>query len=450
MGLGVASEKLGRGKISWMPRAHVTSAFVSGALDFIKKAENDDQPFYLNLWPDDVHSPFDPPQELRGDGSKRELYRGVVSNMDTELGPLFDAIRNSPKLRDNTLVIFASDNGPERGAGLAGPLRGYKGELYEGGIREPFIVWGPGIIPADKKGTVNDTAVVSGVDFLPSLLNLAGVKQIPQSDGSDLSATFTGHSTQGRTKPLFWKRPPDRPGTPDEPLPDFAMRDGDWKFLMQQDGSQPQLYNLAKDVGETKNLAAQEPQVVQRLTKAILDWNQTLPVVKIPAAPTFTDATHFMLKKGETLGRFQAPFVAKKGFRVTAKFDAKKVDGKTSSGVIVAQGGVAEGFTLFVDKEGKLNFLVRANKVAATIVSPQAISGAHTAVARLSADRSMTLLLDGKVIAQGKTPKLLTSQPLDDLSVGSDTAGAVGPYESPFPFSGDIESVVVDLESPLD
>ena len=314
LGLGVASEKLGRGKISWEPRAHVTGAFVAGALDFIKQAENADEPFYLNLWPDDVHSPFDPPQELRGDNSKRELYRGVISNMDTELGPLFDTIRNSPKLRDNTLVIFASDNGPERGAGLAGPLRGFKGELYEGGIREPLIVWGPGIIPTAKQGTVNKTAVVSGVDFLPSILKLAGVTEIPKSDGTDLSATFTGQSAAGRTQPLFWKRPPDRPGTPDEPLPDFAMREGDWKFLMREDGSQAQLYNLAKDEGETKNLAAQEPQLVQRLTKAVLDWNRTLPVVKIPAAPGFSDATHFELKKGENLGRFQAPHVAKRGF----------------------------------------------------------------------------------------------------------------------------------------
>ena len=183
MGLGVASEKLGRGKVSWVPRAHVTAAFVAGALDFMKQAEKAGQPFYINLWPDDVHSPFDPPQPLRGDDSKRELYRGVVSNMDVELAPLLDAVRNNPKLRDNTLIIFASDNGPEPGAGLAGPFRGVKGQLYEGGIREPLIVWGPGLIPAAQRGTVNNTAVLAGVDFLPSLLKLAGVKEIPKSDG---------------------------------------------------------------------------------------------------------------------------------------------------------------------------------------------------------------------------------------------------------------------------
>ena len=445
MPLGVASEKLGRGKVRWVSRAHVTAAFVSGALDFIKQAEKAGQPFYLNLWPDDVHSPFDPPQPLRGDESKRGLYRGVVSNMDVELAPLFEAIRQNPKLRANTLIIFASDNGPEKGAGLAGPLRGTKSELYEGGIREPLIVWGPGLIPAARQGTVNNTAVISGVDFLPSILKLAGVKEIPRGDGTDLSATFTGQSATRRTQPLFWKRPPDRPGTEENPLPDFAVRDGDWKLLVQENGARPQLYNLANDVGETTNLATQKPELVQRLTKSVLDWNLTLPVVALPAAQNFNDATHFALKKDDVLGRFQAPDVAKRGFTIRTKFDAK-----APGGVIVAQGGVAQGYTLFLDKAGKLNFLLRIDKEATSIVSPQTVSGAHSAVARLGADRSLTLSVDGQVVAQGQVPKLLASQPLDGLSVGSDSDGAVGPYDAHFPFDGSIESVVIDLESPFD
>ncbi len=445
MGLGVASEKLGRGKVSWVPRAHVTGAFVDGALDFIKQSQKADKPFFINLWPDDVHSPFDPPQPLRGDGSKRELYRGVVSNMDTELAPLFDAIRKDPKLRANTLIIFASDNGPERGAGLAKPFRGTKGDLYEGGIREPLIVWGPGLIPAAQRGTVNQSAIISGVDFLPSLLKLAGVKEVPKSDGTDLSATFVGKSAAGRTQPLFWKRPPDRSGPRDNPLPDFAVREGKWKLLMQEAGARPQLYNLANDAGEAQNLAAQETELVQRLTQSILDWNRTLPVVKRPAAPTFNTATHFDLKKGETLGRFQAPSITKRGFAITAKFDATK-----PGGVIVAQGGVALGYSLFLDANGKLNFLVRVDHKAASVVSPQPLIGAHRVVARLSADRSLTLSVDGRVVAQGQAPKLPDAQPVDGLSVGSDADGAVGPYDAPFLFQGSIESVVIDLESPFD
>lgn len=447
LGLGVASAQLGRGKVTWVPRADVTSAFVDGALGFIEQTEKNNKPFYINLWPDDVHSPYDPPETLRGDSSKRELYRGVVSNMDTELGPLFDAVRNDPKLRDNTLIIFASDNGPEEGAGLATPFRGTKGQLYEGGVREPLIVWGPGLIPASKAGTVNDTAIVSGVDFLPTMLKVAGVSMVPQTDGSDLSATFLGKTEAGRTKPLFWKRPPDRPGSPEEPLPDFAMRDGNMKFLMQTDGSNPQLYDLSKDKGETNNLAAAQPQLVQRLTKAVLDWNKTLPAAPAPSEPKFSDTIHFDLKAGQTLGRLQAPNLAKHGIRVTAKFDATDA---ANGGVIVAQGGAAVGYTLFLDKESKLHFLVRVDSKASQIVSPQTVKGAHTVIARLSADQTLTLSMDGQVVAQGQVPKLIDSQPLDGLSVGRDSDGAVGPYSAPFPFGGKIQSVAIDLESPLD
>ena len=447
MGLGESSEKLGRGKVSWVPRADVTSAFVDGALGFMEQAQKEGQPFYINLWPDDVHSPFDPPGNLRGDGSKREMYRGVVSNMDAELGPLFDAVAADPKLRDNTLIIFASDNGPEEGAGLAGPFRGSKGQLYEGGIREPLIVWGPGLLPAAKAGTVNDTAILSGVDFLPSLLKIAGAGAMPKGDGADLSATLLGKTAAGHMQPLFWKRPPDRPGSPENPLPDFAMREGDMKLLMQADGSNPQLYDLSVDAGETENLAKAQPQLVTRLSQAIRDWNRTLPVVQLPAEPKFNDATHFNLKKGQSLDRFAAPNVAEHGIRISAKFD---VSGVKPGGVIVAQGGVAAGYTLFLDQENKLNFLVRVDRKAQSIVSPQPLSGAHEIIARLSADRSLTLSVAGKIVARGQAPKLLNSQPVDGLSVGLDSDGPVGPYEAPFAFGGAIETVTIDVESPLD
>lgn len=277
--LGVASEKLGRGKVRWVKRSETTKAFVDGALGFIRQAEKDDRPFYINLWPDDVHSPFDPPRNRRGDGSKRALYHGVLETMDEQLGPLFDAIRSSPKLRENTLILFAGDNGPEPGAGSAGPFRGTKGTLYEGGIREPFIVWGPGLIPEAMRGTTNSTSVVSGVDVAPSLLALAGATAPADArfDGEDLGRTLIGREKATRTRPLFWKRPPDRPGPTRAPLPDLAMRDGKWKLLVEADGSGPQLYDLTTDPGETRNCAEAQPDLVKRLRKAVLAWNDTLP-----------------------------------------------------------------------------------------------------------------------------------------------------------------------------
>jgi uncharacterized sulfatase len=278
------SDKLGRGNITWMDRSKVTSAFVDHALEFIKEAEKAGKPFFVDVWPDDVHSPFFPPKALRGDGSKKELYLGVVKATDDQLEPLFDYVRSSPTLRTNTLIIVASDNGPEPGAGSAGPFRGHKGNLYEGGVREPFIVWGPGLLNASACGTVNDSTIVAALDLLPSLAHLAGAKPPPDaaSDGEDLSATMLGKSRQTRSKPLFWVRPPDRPGDQRGVWPDLALREGDWKLLLMEDGSGAQLYNLANDPGETNNLAAQESKVVEKMKSELLAWRRTLPI-KPPA-----------------------------------------------------------------------------------------------------------------------------------------------------------------------
>ena len=277
----LGSDTLGRGNITWMDRSRVTTAFAGRALEFIKRAEIEGKPFYVDLWPDDVHSPFFPPKALRGDGSKKTLYNGVVQATDDQVAEVLDYLRASPKLRDNTIVIVASDNGPEPGAGSAGGFRGFKGNLYEGGVREPFIVWAPGLMAAEARGTTNDRSVLVAVDVLPSVLRLAGVDSpvAAQSDGIDASGTLLGRERAVRTKPLFWSRPPDRPGPPRARFPDLAMRDGDWKFLMRADGAEPQLYDLAKDPGEKKNLAASEEGRVAQMKRALDAWRATLPAL---------------------------------------------------------------------------------------------------------------------------------------------------------------------------
>jgi arylsulfatase A-like enzyme len=276
----LGSDTLGRGKITWVDRSKETTSFVNTAIDFIKQAEKDGKPFYANVWPDDVHSPFFPPKALRGDGSKKTLYLGVVQATDDQLTPLFEYVRNTPSLRDNTMIVVASDNGPEPGAGSAGPFRGHKGNLYEGGVREPLIVWGPGLLAKSAIGTTNNTTVVAGVDFLPSILAITGQKPAAGQilDGQDLSTSLLGNEQAVRSKPLFWLRPPDRPGPANDPFPDLSVRDGDWKLLINEDGSKPQLYDLSKDIGEKDNLAAKEPQITDRLKKMVLDWRQSMPV----------------------------------------------------------------------------------------------------------------------------------------------------------------------------
>jgi uncharacterized sulfatase len=278
----LGSDTLGHGPIIWQDRTRVTETYVSAAIAFIRKAASDRRPFYVNLWPDDVHSPFFPPAALRGDGTKRSLYHGVLQAMDEQLGVLFDFIRNDETLRDRTLILVCSDNGPEPGAGSAGPLRGVKGTLHEGGIRSPLIVWGPGLLPAGKAGRRNDSSVLLAVDLVPTLLTVAGA-EMPAGvtfDGEDVADILLGKSEGSRRNPLCWRRPPDRktlgqPGSP--PLPDLAIRERDWKLLCEYDGSKPQLYDLARDRGETTNLADDNTQVVARLTAAVLAWHRSMP-----------------------------------------------------------------------------------------------------------------------------------------------------------------------------
>jgi len=274
----LGSDRLGRGPILWEDRHRITAAFVDRALAFIDRAEGEGKPFYLNLWPDDVHSPFYPIPRPNTK-VKRDLYLAVLEAMDRQLGVLFDRIRSDEDLSRRTLILLASDNGPEPEAGSAAPFRGHKGNLYEGGIRSPLIVWGPGILGADRQGTRNIVSVLAAIDLAPTLLELAGVEpsRMPGTDGIAQKEVLLGRSTTPRPRPLFWRRPPDRPGPADQPWPDLAVRDGTWKLLCRYDGTSPQLYDLTKDPRESRNLSDEHPDVVSRLARAVVAWNESMP-----------------------------------------------------------------------------------------------------------------------------------------------------------------------------
>lgn len=276
------AERLGA-PVTWMQRSEITAGFVGAALKFIDGAKAKKQPFFINVWPDDVHSPFFPPVDRWGDGGKRALYNSVLDTMDEQLGVLFDRIRNDEHLRNNTLILFCSDNGHEPGAGRSDPLRGSKTWLYEGGIRSPLIVWGPGFLAKGSAGTTNDSAAFSAIDLNCSLYAFTGTA-LPQGrklDGENVLDTVLGKKKGGRRSPFFFRRPPDRPGNDKKwgmgDNPDLAVRDGKWKFLINYDRSEPQLYDLTSDISEAKNLAKLKPKVAARLREAVFAWNATMP-----------------------------------------------------------------------------------------------------------------------------------------------------------------------------
>lgn len=266
-----------------------TRWMVDATLAFAKKRAA--QPWLVNLWLDDVHTPCVPSEEQKaaaGEGTGTPDYRAVLRETDRQVGRLLDGLRDL-KLDANTLVILAGDNGPQpsfdrkRTAGL----RGMKWSLYEGGIRTPLVVRWPGVVPA---GAVNDSTVVCAVDFFPTLCALANVP-LPNGvsfDGEDLSSVLRG-GKQSRTKPLFWeygRKPAPKgqrglrafpyPGEPDSRSPNVAIRDGRWKLLVNADGSGAELYDLGTDPNEARNLAEVRSDVARRLTERALAWRKSL------------------------------------------------------------------------------------------------------------------------------------------------------------------------------
>ena len=274
----LGSDKLGRGKIEYVDRSLVTKSFTSAAIEFIKSAESESKPFYVNVWPDDVHSPFFPPEARRSDNAKRNLYHGVLDTMDEQLGVLFDYIRESKILRENTLIIVCSDNGPEQGAGSAGPFRGFKTHLFEGGIRSSLICWGPSLVKTT--GEVNRDSVFSAIDLVPTILNIAKVDSPAEVkfDGEVLTETLLGNSNVSRKSPLFFRRPPDRDSFYGiEDCPDLAVRDGKWKLLCEYDGTDAMLFNLDDDRGEENDLIDTENEISKRLAALVVEWHNRMP-----------------------------------------------------------------------------------------------------------------------------------------------------------------------------
>jgi N-acetylgalactosamine-6-sulfatase len=173
--------------------------------------------------------------------SAAQIYYGSVTDMDRQIGRLLNAL-DELALAENTMILFSSDNGPEdihvfnaghSGVGSAGPFRGRKRSLYEGGIRVPGIIRWPGNVPA---GVVESKSVMAGVDWLPTVCKLAGVR-IPAAhklDGEDMSDVLLGKS-RPRVKPLMWEWRFRIAGDPFHHSPMLAIRNGDWKLLTNPD-----------------------------------------------------------------------------------------------------------------------------------------------------------------------------------------------------------------------
>jgi len=188
--------------------------------------------------------------------------------MDDNVGRVLESLK-SYGLADNTLVVFTNDNGGQTGTGAINtPLRGRKGQIWEGGIRVPMAIKWPGRI---EPGSIVDDPVIS-LDFTPTFLAAGGNAADPawNLDGINLLPRLTGEVDALPERPLFWRI--------HGPARESAVRVGKWKLILPDhaDGTEPQLYNLAQDIGEADDLAGEHPEKVQELAALLATWEAQL------------------------------------------------------------------------------------------------------------------------------------------------------------------------------
>ena len=246
---------------------YVTDLINNHAINFVE--ENRENPFFLVMTHGAPHAPYQGPNDkgFRKLGTSKhpkessvgidtgKAFLEMMTSMDTGIGRLVDKL-DELGIRDNTLVIFTSDNGPAK-KGSSGGLRGGKSSIYEGGHRVPTIANWPGVI----KPQISDSLIMAA-DMLPTFVELAGGKITPekQIDGKSIVSVLKGESMQREL--LFWGYKSS-----------VAVRDGNWKFIYSSKGKS-ELYDLSKDLKEKNNRAKAFPERVKTFIEAIKKWQR--------------------------------------------------------------------------------------------------------------------------------------------------------------------------------
>jgi arylsulfatase A-like enzyme len=248
---------------------YLTDRLTSEAIGVLDGFSQEDKPWLLYMSYYTVHGPFhskpEKTKKYAAKKAKNPAYGGMMESMDENVGRLIVWL-DEKGVRENTIVIFTSDNGGMIAATDNTPLRSFKGDLYEGGIRVSCLIDWPGVI---KPGTVSDTPI-SGVDFYATMLEMAGLSKQTgtATDSVSLVPLLHGDARFDRG-PMVWHYPVGVPHIPHS-KPGSVIREGDWKYLHFYEAGRSELYNLRGDIGETNNLLASMPEKAAKL-KAQLD-----------------------------------------------------------------------------------------------------------------------------------------------------------------------------------
>lgn len=285
---------------------HISDRLAAECAKFIET--NKDRPFFISYWLYDVHTPLMGKPDLvkkyearraklapevwgvEGERQVRRtqahaVYGAMVETMDGSAGAVLAKL-DSLGLSRNTLVIFTSDNGglsTSEGSPTSNvPLRGGKGWLYEGGVREPFLMRWPGHVPP---GSVNDRVIITP-DIFSTVIEACGLPPVKSAQDSVSFLSSARGMAQPARGPLFWHYPHygNQGG-----FPGGAIRDGDWKLIERYETGALELYNLAADLGETANLAGGQPGRVNALHDKLKAWRAdvgaVMPQLNPAAAP---------------------------------------------------------------------------------------------------------------------------------------------------------------------
>lgn len=256
---------------------YTTEAYGARAADWIDR--NSKNPWFLYVPFNAQHAPLQAPKKYLEkfahiEDETRRYFAAMMAAKDDAVGVILNKIKELGQ-EDNTIVFFHSDNGGPTPSTSSNnlPLHGFKATTWEGGVRVPFCVKWPGKFPAGK---VYENPIIQ-LDILPTILAAVKAETKPAKplDGVNLIPYLTGENTGRPHDSLFWRFGKQ-----------WAVRQGDWKLVVARGGSQqPELYNLADDISESKNLASEKPEVLAKLQASYDAWNAEQAAPSVPDQP---------------------------------------------------------------------------------------------------------------------------------------------------------------------
>lgn len=429
-----------------------------------------------------------------------EVYAAMIDSMDQGIGKIVNALKETNQF-DDTLVLYLQDNGgcaeglgrvargdmvsrlespslpamkatdlqtkmiPDQtrdgfptlmgpgvmpgpdgtyiayGRGWANvsntPFREYKHWVHEGGISTPLIAhWPKGIKGRGK--LVEQPGHL--IDLMATCVDLAGASY-PQRIGENAIKPLEGRSLQ----PAFVGDEIERDAIYWEHEGNRAVRVGDWKLVAKGPEGAWELYNLRDDRTELHNVVKQEPEIAAQLIEKFEVYARRANVYPLVPyrnrTPKLSKQTVFNLKHGDVLTQNKAPNVVGRGFLVSAE-----VSKEFNRGVIVAQGGTAHGWSLFLN-DGMLRVSVRIDGKLTVIQSPKQLpSQVNRIEMRYQKDGMLSIAVNSKHWLESKLPGPMKSMPLDPLEVAKDSNGIVGPYPSGYKANGQVNSLKIELE----